>query len=34
VSASVELGDTHGLAFIDFATGTLRITAIRIFTDA
>jgi hypothetical protein len=34
VSASVELDGTHSLAFIDFATAALRITAIRIFTDA
>ncbi|WP_227996181.1 nuclear transport factor 2 family protein [Nocardia australiensis] len=34
VSVSVELGDAHGVVFIEFATGTTRMNTIRVFTDA
>ncbi|MFE7797811.1 nuclear transport factor 2 family protein [Nocardia sp. NPDC057440] len=34
VTVSIELGAVHGVAFIDFTSGTTRISAIRVFTDA
>ncbi|MFD0363669.1 nuclear transport factor 2 family protein [Nocardia sp. GCM10030253] len=34
VTASIELGNIHGVAVIEFAMGATRITAIRVFTDA
>ncbi|MGW4632750.1 nuclear transport factor 2 family protein [Nocardia sp. NPDC004415] len=33
VSASVRVGDAHGVAFVDFAPGSSRIAAVTVFLD-